>query len=162
MFITSRRFQLALILAFLSFGLVFAQHKHRTMMKPDSAVAQHVVYTCPMDTDVRSSKPGVCPKCGMTLVKMESPSQADSSKAERPTKAQLINDGLYNCCLKHPCDQCYKDGENCNCYTTVKKTGIVCKECYEGWQHGKGRVPGIKKDSVKAETEKMESMDHRD
>jgi hypothetical protein len=27
-----------------------------------------VVYTCPMHPDVRSSKPGKCPKCGMTLV----------------------------------------------------------------------------------------------
>ena len=27
------------------------------------------IYTCPMDTDVRSDKPGTCPKCGMDLVK---------------------------------------------------------------------------------------------
>ncbi|MBI4369578.1 MAG: copper oxidase [Elusimicrobia bacterium] len=26
-----------------------------------------VVYVCPMHSDVRSNKPGVCPKCGMTL-----------------------------------------------------------------------------------------------
>ena len=26
------------------------------------------VYVCPMDPDVRSDKPGVCPRCGMTLV----------------------------------------------------------------------------------------------
>ncbi len=25
-------------------------------------------YVCPMDSDVRSDKPGVCPRCGMTLV----------------------------------------------------------------------------------------------
>ena len=28
-----------------------------------------VVYTCPMHPEVRSSKPGTCPKCGMALVK---------------------------------------------------------------------------------------------
>lgn len=27
------------------------------------------VYTCPMDTDYHSDKPGTCPKCGMELVK---------------------------------------------------------------------------------------------
>ncbi len=28
---------------------------------------QDLVYQCPMDPDVRSDKPGVCPRCGMTL-----------------------------------------------------------------------------------------------
>jgi hypothetical protein len=162
MFFTRSKFRLALILSFLSFGLVFAQHKHHKMMKSDSATVQHIVYTCPMDTDVRSSKPGECPQCGMTLVKMESTVPADSAKANRKTKAQLINDGLYNCCLKKACDQCYREGENCSCYTMVKKDGMVCKECYEGWQKGEGRVPGIKKDRVKAETETRDSMDHHD
>lgn len=27
------------------------------------------MYTCEMDTDVHSDKPGKCPKCGMDLVK---------------------------------------------------------------------------------------------
>ncbi len=26
-------------------------------------------YTCEMDTEVHSDKPGVCPKCGMELIK---------------------------------------------------------------------------------------------
>jgi len=29
------------------------------------------MYTCPMHTDVKSDKPGACPKCGMDLKKME-------------------------------------------------------------------------------------------
>jgi len=29
--------------------------------------AQDLVYQCPMDPDVRSNVPGVCPRCGMTL-----------------------------------------------------------------------------------------------
>jgi uncharacterized protein with PIN domain len=28
-------------------------------------------YTCPMHPEVMSNKPGKCPKCGMTLVKVE-------------------------------------------------------------------------------------------
>ena len=30
-------------------------------------VAQDAVYVCPMDPDVRSSRPGFCPRCGMRL-----------------------------------------------------------------------------------------------
>lgn len=30
-------------------------------------------FTCPMHPEVRSSQPGTCPKCGMTLVKKEKP-----------------------------------------------------------------------------------------
>lgn len=30
-----------------------------------------VQYTCPMDKDVITNKPGKCPKCGMTLIKKE-------------------------------------------------------------------------------------------
>lgn len=36
-----------------------------------SGHAQADVYTCPMHSEVRSSKPGKCPKCGMTLVKQK-------------------------------------------------------------------------------------------
>src|SRR5580658_6621177 len=37
---------------------------------PTQAVQQPLdtVYVCPMDIDVRSNAPGVCPRCGMTLV----------------------------------------------------------------------------------------------
>lgn len=41
----------------------------------NSHVVKHQVhvkqYTCPMDTDVVTNKPGVCPKCGMDLVEKE-------------------------------------------------------------------------------------------
>lgn len=39
---------------------------------------EKVVYTCTMHPEVRSDKPGDCPKCGMTLVKME---PADTTKS---------------------------------------------------------------------------------
>ena len=32
------------------------------------------IYTCPMHPEVISDKPGKCPKCGMTLVKVKSSS----------------------------------------------------------------------------------------
>lgn len=33
------------------------------------AFAQTVTYTCPMHPEIHATKPGNCPKCGMTLVK---------------------------------------------------------------------------------------------
>lgn len=34
------------------------------------------VYTCPMHADVRSDRPGTCPKCGMQLVPSHTPDQS--------------------------------------------------------------------------------------
>jgi Cu(I)/Ag(I) efflux system membrane fusion protein len=36
-----------------------------------SKTADKEIYTCSMHPEVRSDKPGNCPKCGMKLVKME-------------------------------------------------------------------------------------------
>jgi len=36
-----------------------------------AAAGQAAVYTCPMHPDVKSDKPGKCPKCGMALVPAE-------------------------------------------------------------------------------------------
>ena len=33
------------------------------------ALGQAVTYTCPMHPEIHATKPGNCPKCGMTLVK---------------------------------------------------------------------------------------------
>jgi len=40
------------------------QHQQKDVAKVDT-------YTCPMHPEVNTHKPGKCPKCGMTLVKME-------------------------------------------------------------------------------------------
>jgi hypothetical protein len=37
----------------------------------DTPGEHHHIYTCPMHPEVRSDKPGQCPKCGMTLVPLE-------------------------------------------------------------------------------------------
>jgi hypothetical protein len=43
-------------------------------------------YTCPMHPEVISNKPGKCPKCGMTLVKVKSsPNIKKSHKMQKDT-----------------------------------------------------------------------------
>jgi len=45
-----------------------AGHTKVTEMKIDPTAAAGTVYICPMHPEVRSDKPGKCPKCGMFLV----------------------------------------------------------------------------------------------
>ncbi len=55
-------------------------HQHSKMYKSsDTSLAKDTTraivktkYTCPMHPEVISDKPGKCPKCGMTLVKVKS------------------------------------------------------------------------------------------
>ena len=52
--------------------------------KPDDRVG---VYVCPMDPEVRESKPGACPKCGMAL---------------EPATLALADNTLEYVCPMHP------------------------------------------------------------
>ncbi|RYE35804.1 MAG: hypothetical protein EOP42_05675 [Sphingobacteriaceae bacterium] len=59
------------------FGLlvVFSACKQGSSLPQDKAAGKisagknSIKYFCPMDTDIVKNKPGVCPKCGMKLVK---------------------------------------------------------------------------------------------
>src|SRR5438270_238272 len=43
------------------------EHAHTGPQKSNSEQTEHSVYVCPMDPEVRKSKPGACPNCGMAL-----------------------------------------------------------------------------------------------
>lgn len=49
-----------------------------------------VYYTCTMHPEVKSDKPGKCPKCGMELVKEEGMS-ADSTGKTSPADSSMKN-----------------------------------------------------------------------
>ncbi|NEW80109.1 MAG: hypothetical protein GZ086_11955 [Gelidibacter sp.] len=62
-----------ILIAVLSIGLfsvstVKAQETKQVQVKHEQI---GVTYSCPMHADVKSDKPGTCPKCGMELKKME-------------------------------------------------------------------------------------------
>ncbi len=50
---------------------------------PDTGTPGKVTYTCPMHPEVRSDKPGKCPKCGMDLVPVEKPPGAKGKHAHQ-------------------------------------------------------------------------------
>ena len=67
-----------LIIAILGLSSMNAQEMDHSKMKKDttkmmdhSKMEMKAIYTCPMHDDVKSDKPGDCPKCGMELKKME-------------------------------------------------------------------------------------------
>jgi len=41
---------------------------HASPTQPQEGTKPAVIYTCPMHPEVKQSKPGRCPKCGMDLV----------------------------------------------------------------------------------------------
>lgn len=49
-----------------------------------------VTYVCPMDPEVRESKPGACPKCGMAL-------EAETVQYTCPMHPQVVSDKPGNC-----------------------------------------------------------------
>ncbi|WP_275663346.1 heavy metal-binding domain-containing protein [Corallococcus macrosporus] len=58
-----------------------AEHAHHGASSPVAAPdAGATVYTCPMHPEVRSRKPGTCPKCGMKLVP-ENPAGSEAADA---------------------------------------------------------------------------------
>lgn len=44
------------------------QHQHGSTTYRQTDAGRQTTYTCPMHPEVRSDKPGKCPKCGMNLV----------------------------------------------------------------------------------------------
>jgi hypothetical protein len=121
------------------------------------------VYTCPMHPDVKSDKPGKCPKCGMSLVLAEEKGEATAKSSEQELSgkekallakkllAEAKEELVYNCCLEDPCDRCALDHQSCSCSKDLKAGKGVCSDCYAGWQTGQGKdIPGMTKEKVKA------------
>jgi hypothetical protein len=119
------------------------------------------MYTCPMHPDVKSDKPGKCPKCGMSLVLVEEKSKPASQSSdqelsgkEKALKAKKLleeakEELVYNCCLEDPCDRCAIDHQSCQCNKDLRAGKGVCSDCYAGWQMGEEKIKEIKASDVK-------------
>ncbi len=119
-----------------------ASHQHHDgMQMPSNAnqKSQPAIYTCPMHTEVKSDKPGNCPKCGMKLLKekpkvVAQPSNQNHDGMHMPAN-QATQPSTYTCPM-HPEIHSDKPGN--------------CPKC------------GMKlvKEKAKDQSHKMDDMDH--
>lgn len=63
----------------LTFGACGSQEKKDPATEQNST-SQKALYTCSMHPEVRSDRPGKCPKCGMELIKVEKASDTAVTK----------------------------------------------------------------------------------
>ena len=62
---------LTMLLLVLCSTVIFAQSSGKSKHKKARKTTNAVMYTCSMDPEVTSTKPGKCAKCGMDLVKVK-------------------------------------------------------------------------------------------
>jgi hypothetical protein len=83
-FKSMKKVMLMAVAVLFSAATVFAVNPYKSTSNPiqtKKVKPAKVQYTCPMHPEVLSSKPGKCPKCGMTLVKKEA--------AKKPAKTKM-------------------------------------------------------------------------
>ncbi len=113
---------------------VFAQGTTKQTQHIDS-----VYYTCVMHPEIHAAKPGMCPKCGMTLIKKiikvekqvptkinnrpKSTSGSNTNKKAPPKIIVQQTDSVYYTCVMHPEIHSATPGKCPKCgMTLVKKT----------------------------------------
>ena len=94
---------------------VFAQSTHQMKAPKQEKVIKQTAaqYTCPMHPDVKSNKPGKCPKCKMGLVKKET---------KAAMKSQIKSE-IYICPM-HPDITSKKPGKCSKCGMNLEKKMI--------------------------------------
>ncbi len=67
-----------------------------TKAEPPAVAKPGVMYVCPMDPEVRQSKPGSCPKCGMAL-EPETPLMPGAVEYTCPMHPEIVRNEPGNC-----------------------------------------------------------------
>ena len=126
---TTKNLIIVLAIGLFSATSVIAQEKKQKVMNHDSKKTEmnhskmemKNMYTCPMHADVKSNKPGECPKCGMKLMK---------KKMEMKT--------MYTCPM-HADVKSDKPGECPKCGMKLmkkeKKMGKKKEDAHKGHKH---------------------------
>ncbi len=74
-----------------SISLFGHEMKGMELSKKEATPVQSVTYTCPMHPEIHATKPGNCPKCGMTLVK-EKPKPVKKPAVKKPEPVNVQKD----------------------------------------------------------------------
>ncbi len=106
------------------FGLVLYSFSYGHEVKTANEPVQQVIYTCPMHPEIRVSKPGNCPKCGMTLVK-EKPKPVKKPVVQKKVTTTVNSNNkvqpvTYTCPM-HPEIHASKPGNCPKCGMTLVK-----------------------------------------
>lgn len=113
-----------LIISFSAAGQEMKSHQHQMdstkvvkhMIHKHQKDATNIVkYTCPMHPEVITNKPGKCPKCGMTLVKIETKKVKEETKKTNAIKAEVYT------CPMHPDVKSDKPGKCPKCKMDLVK-----------------------------------------
>lgn len=101
--------------------------------KQSLAYQESVVYVCPMDPDVQSSKPGNCPKCEMKLwPKARAAAKTDAPGAAQSTGGRVVEvipQGDQYTCTMHPDVRVAAPGKCPRCgMTLVAVTPAITEE----------------------------------
>ena len=86
--------------------------------------AQQVIYTCPMHPEIRSPKPGNCPKCGMKLVPVKTapaPKTSVSKLTPKPASVKPVAEKSHDMPDMKGHDMGNMDMSNMNMGTSPKK-----------------------------------------
>ena len=94
----------------------------------------------PTDTDIVPPPPAV---------ELSTAQRLDELKSTLETvKAELNEQGEYNCCVQPSCDWCALHEGSCECFNNLQDGAAVCPGCGLGWHNGQGVVDGVESSSV--------------
>ncbi len=139
-----------LIFSLMMWSSVFAQDAKNVDVVHDHSQHQDTTFTCPMHPEIKSDKPGVCPKCNMNLEKEKSKVKPQESK----TMGKPMDHGSMNMKgMDHQQTTQEKPTYTCPMHPEIKsdKPG-VCPKCNMNLEKEK---PKVKQGSMN-----MKGMDH--
>jgi transcription initiation factor IIE alpha subunit len=117
-----------------SMSTISAQEKEQTKMKHE--ITEKVMYTCPMNADVKSDKPGECPKCGMDLKKMDAAKKTSCCAGKKMESKKMDGAKKASCCAGKKMDSTKMScGKMAKIYTCSMHPEIVsdqpgeCSKC---------------------------------